>query len=1087
MFTTNTNEKLESANFNYNKSSFISMVIFAALCCFVLGVDSLRNGAILLALFFFGYSFLTMYLIFNMFCITQKAGQSLESFFNCLCGFVSIFFPCLVTITYLYGLELKRTQKIYLHALGILNVLFSTRLFKSKGTSYIFALVFSINVVILTYVYYFLYGYNEFIGYFDSLDLLYASFSIFMIFSITFCKVKYSEYYVKTMCENDFMTEKFNSMFKNIITPIIKIEKEIFNIEFNDNITVFLEKILGNNNEDLKGLLDIGQEAIEHFRKETKITEEYIQFSKILNTKYESNSSVNSNYSKNSINALHLFETSKFKTDIFYKRLYYLNRIFKYFKSEKIKKTSLGSPPKKSPILASNSNTRPNIFNLFFSESNNFDDDDEEKYKKVGNFYVNSISDTSASSKTTTVNNTFDMLYRKSAIFGIEFIDILFYDTTAVSEIEKEKANTEVESRKQYLSIVSDKFMTPIQVLLLRINSIAKIFKDQNKQLPKEFDEIQNLGTYIQIMNQDITCCSRIDNGLDVNFETFKTDELFNLSKEVIDILIRNNATKCYAIKTKLIISNEVPKILNSDINRLRQVLINLLTNAYKFTLSGIIKIVVSFKESNLLFDEIGVSIKDNGIGISDEYRDILNSQIKEITDLKSLNYCCCHGLGLIMSNIIVSRLGRNIEYEHNKPGSNFSFSFFNIKSKEIEDSIKSDKFRKIKDIIDETTKEYSIKNVSTKIEHNSELEKILLKEKRNKLSVSSKNICKKSSQLIATSLEDNYKYNNNLINGHVSNLSLNCETFKLKNNEIKEIPERNENIKDKYNDDNVKFDVDHVNNLNDEYENDYNKTSRSRIRRSNSSPRLPTEKNPSGDRIFPFEDNVFDFYKINKSDSIFFATKSLDVESLIILKNISIDQNINKFSALFNEISSIFRLHYENVDFLKVYENFKPYLKFFHSSLKEAINIKFLETQGSSGRVIDENRVKRILLVDDNKPILKALKNVTTLAIKDLNLTNKIEILKAYDGVDALALFKIDHYTSQSIKYIISDHNMSMMDGCKFIKLVNNYKLGRDIKLYISSTDNEIIKSNNIKNVEFINKPVSKSNIKNLLLNLAA
>jgi len=58
----------------------------------------------------------------------------------------------------------------------------------------------------------------------------------------------------------------------------------------------------------------------------------------------------------------------------------------------------------------------------------------------------------------------------------------------------------------------------------------------------------------------------------------------------------------------------------------------------------------------------------------------------------------------------------------------------------------------------------------------------------------------------------------------------------------------------------------------------------------------------------------------------------------------------------------------------------------------------------------------------------------------------------------------------------------MSMMDGVDFIKLVSTYKLGRDIKLFISSTDNEIIKSNNIKNVYFINKPVRKSDIKDLL-----
>ena len=108
-------------------------------------------------------------------------------------------------------------------------------------------------------------------------------------------------------------------------------------------------------------------------------------------------------------------------------------------------------------------------------------------------------------------------------------------------------------------------------------------------------------------------------------------------------------------------------------------------------------------------------------------------------------------------------------------------------------------------------------------------------------------------------------------------------------------------------------------------------------------------------------------------------------------------------------------------------------------------------------------------------------MQNVSLGVIKDLELNN-IEIIKAYDGVDALALFKIDHYVSQTIDLIISDHNMSMMDGCDFVNLVERYRLGRDIKLMISSTDNEILKDRGLKFVDFLNKPASKIDIKNIL-----
>jgi len=1072
MYTLNVNQKLELANFNYNKTSFLASFIIAVICCFILGVEHLKNGSKLLALLFFGYSFFNLYIAFYVYEIKQISSKNVENMFNVLYSVICCFFPIYLIIGYYNGIPIKTTQKIYFIAIGILTLIFSNRLFKSKEISYLFAFIYSGSIIFMSYLYYYSYGFNEFFSNFDSFDFAYSVYAILMIFSISYSKNTLIDYYNKAIWENDFMTEKFNSMFKNLITPIIKIDKANFNIEFNDNFIVFLVKIL-DNKEDLNGFLDISESSIEYFKKETKISENYLQFIKTINTRNENSYSTSSSFSRSSLNNLNLFETNEFKNDMFYKRLYYLNKIFKKFNSEKIKSNS----PRNflnSLNIKSIKRHNPNLFDILFSEADDFNE--EEKYKKLGNFFINS-NKYSSNNDIQMTKTTFDILFRKSSIFGVEFIDILFYDTSCISQIEKEKANSEVESRKQYLSIVSDKFMTPIQVLLLSINNIAKILKDKNKAISKEFEEIQNLGKYIQVMNQDITCVSRMESGLDVNFESFKTVDLFNFSKEIIDLLIRNNATKCYAIKTKLIISNEVPKILNSDIDRLRQVMINFLTNAYKFTLAGDIKMIVSVKESNILYDEIGVSINDTGIGIRDDYKEILKSQIDEIPDLKRL-HLRGNGLGLLMCNIIISRLGRNINYEPKKSGSIFSFSFYNIKSKEIEDIIKNNKFHKIKDLIDESSRCEASLKLTTKIVDFKKFAKFL---DSNKRSNSSKDVNKHSSQL-------NIIYEDQIIDDHTKDNNLESSPkniiTKINTNKI---------IKTKGDEENNEiFDVDHIRNLNNvavDSDGRLNSKRSTRKKRASSFYNPPTEKKPSLEGNFPFDDSVFDFYRIKKSDSIFFDSKSIDIDSLAqnLAKNIILDENTNKYSALFNEISGIFRVNHKNEDFLKIYENFKPYLKFFHSCLKEASMFKSLELQGNSRKIKDKNNIKRILIVDDNKPILKALKNVTSIAIKDLNLTNKLEIIMAYDGVDALALFKIDHYTSQSIKYIISDHNMSMMDGCDFIKLVINYKLGRDIKLYISSTDNEIIKTNNIKNVNFINKPVRKSDIKTLLSSFVA
>jgi len=901
-------------------------------------------------------------------------------------------------------------------------------------------------------VYYFLYNTEEFIDQFEFFDRLYIIYTILMSFSQTYSKNNYFENYNKSMWENDFNTEKFNSMYRNLITPMIKINKDIYNIEINDTFTLFLKKILGNN-ADVKGFLDNGEEEIKLFETETMITDDYIKFFNNLlkEPSTSSMSKMNNDYSNNFLN---IFEINKLSMVIFFKQLYYLNKIFKNFKAEE--RTN-------SPNLSNNFDNyfknkaikkSTNVFDkIMFSESKNFNEE-EEKYIKVGNFHIKNSKNNLTS---------FDMMFRKSTILGVEIIDILFYDTTTISQYEKEIANAEVESRRQYHSLVSDKFMTPVQVLLLYINDISNQFTEKKSFDSKVLSEMHDIGVYIQTMNQDITCCSRMESGIDVTFEKFRTEELFNLCINIINLLIKNNSTKCYSIKTKLIIYPEVPHIINSDINRLRQVLINFLSNAYKFTLNGEIKVVVKLVESNSLYDEIRVDIKDTGIGVKENYIETLISQIQEIEDLKCLNLVG-NGLGLQMSNVIVNRLGRKIIYEHKEQGSNFYFSFFNIKSHNIVKSLEKDKFQKMIDLIDIATikPEYN-KNVSFK-------------------------------------LIDNLEVDNFLETNKMSNSTLEIKAFKINNINKEEFVDSPKNIhyslfKKEYEDSNKLTIFDDINikksesifNRDNDFQpltsrnpkknmtpiiiNSPGKKNSDTIRHTTISLGLQSDKQGQGqesarnsDKVFDFEDIVFDFYKINKNDSV------LNSKSLCSV----FDPHTNKCSALFHEISLICSKYHDNVEFLKVYENFKPYIKFFYKKLKN------FDKQSNSNSPI---KIKRILIVDDNKPILKALKNVTTSAIKDLGLTNKIEILKAYDGVDALALFKIDHYTCQSINYIISDHNMSMMDGSDLIKLVNRYKLGRHIKLIISSTDNELLKSN-IQNVEFLNKPIRKSDIKTMLSN---
>ena len=114
-------------------------------------------------------------------------------------------------------------------------------------------------------------------------------------------------------------------------------------------------------------------------------------------------------------------------------------------------------------------------------------------------------------------------------------------------------------------------------------------------------------------------CSSVLEKGLkDLNVDLEKTD--FNLRKrveDVSDVVIQRISEK--NLELNLLIKNDVPKYVAGDPVRLRQILLNLVVNAIKFTERGEITITVSCKSSNGTDQqsvELLFSVKDTGIGI---------------------------------------------------------------------------------------------------------------------------------------------------------------------------------------------------------------------------------------------------------------------------------------------------------------------------------------------------------------------------------------------------------------------------------------------------------------------------------------
>ncbi|MFW5801657.1 MAG: ATP-binding protein, partial [Spirochaeta sp.] len=121
-------------------------------------------------------------------------------------------------------------------------------------------------------------------------------------------------------------------------------------------------------------------------------------------------------------------------------------------------------------------------------------------------------------------------------------------------------------------------------------------------------------------------------------------------------------------------ISPEIPKRAVADPIRLRQVIINLLSNAGKFTEEGWIEIRVSYTQLDGSRGQYTISVQDTGIGISDAQQQRLFQAFAQADSSITRRYGGT-GLGLAISNHLVEKMGGRMHVE-SEPGRGSVFSF---------------------------------------------------------------------------------------------------------------------------------------------------------------------------------------------------------------------------------------------------------------------------------------------------------------------------------------------------------------------------------------------------------------------------
>lgn len=241
---------------------------------------------------------------------------------------------------------------------------------------------------------------------------------------------------------------------------------------------------------------------------------------------------------------------------------------------------------------------------------------------------------------------------------------------TAELEAEKERAIESDAQKSRFLANMSHEIRTPMNAIIGFADLLTGLVHEQRAR--GYLRAIQTSGRSLLDLINDILDISRIEAGkLELRPESANIQEIV----EGVAMVVKKQAEdKGLALETK--VERQVPRMLQVDALRVRQILLNLVSNAVKFTHKGRVKIHVStpqeMKPDSPACD-LKIQVSDTGVGIAHEDRDRIFSAFEQVSG-QSRSGAQGTGLGLSITRRLVELMNGKITVS-SEPGKGSIFT----------------------------------------------------------------------------------------------------------------------------------------------------------------------------------------------------------------------------------------------------------------------------------------------------------------------------------------------------------------------------------------------------------------------------